>query len=236
MLLRVTFGAFDLRQSNRRRRVRKRKPNKDDTSEGERGGNKESKSPTDYHEISTKNDNQSAADRMRDIPNRHAARQFLRGKPMGQQTRARREAHALKPAVRHPNQTHDHDCRIETEEHIHQCRRAQTEGHECSGIRAVTEKPIRKLRYAVKQTVESKKQTQLRLLEPKTALHHRHRDAEVFTHEIKRRVAHDRSQQDALLPVAILPGYVVSIVRFNWNGSRRREDSKQPAEGWWLRD
>src|SRR3989442_12962033 len=155
MLFRVTFGAFDFRQSNRRRRVWKGKPNKDDASEGERRRHKESKSPTNYHEISTENDNQSTADRMRDIPNRHAARQFLRGKQMGQQTRARREAHALKPTVRHPNQTHDTDCRSETEEHIHQFRRAQTEGHECSGIRAFTEKSIRKLRYAGKHSIKS---------------------------------------------------------------------------------
>src|SRR5437660_2046501 len=236
MLLRVMFGAFDFRQSNRRRRVGKGKPNKDDASEGDRRRNEEGESPTDNHEISTKNDNQSATDRMRDIPDRHSACQFLWRKPMREQTRAWRKTHALKPTVRHPDQTHHHHGRAESKEHVHQCRRTQTEGHERSGVRAVAEKPIRKLRYAVKQTVESKKQTQLRLLEPKTALHHRHRDAEVLTHEIKGRVADDRSQQNALLPVAILSGGRVSIVRFNWNGSRRREDPKQSTEGRWLGD
>ena len=112
---------------------------------------------------------------------------------MCQQTRARREAHALKPTVRHPNQTHHDYCRTESKEHVHQCRRAQTEGHESSGIRAVAEKPIRKLRYAIEHSVKREKQTQLRFLEPKTALQHRHRDAEVLTHEIKRGVADDRS-------------------------------------------
>src|SRR3989442_32437 len=155
MLFRVTFGAFDFRQSNRRRRVWKGKPNKDDASEAAPRHKKKSKPPLNPPEIPKEKNNLPPADRMRDIPNRHAARQFLRGKPMGQQTRARREAHALKPTVRHPNQTHDHDCRSETEEHIHQFRRAQTEGHECSGIRAFTEKSIRKLRYAGKHSIKS---------------------------------------------------------------------------------
>src|SRR2546430_4411621 len=98
---------------------------------------------------------------------------------MCQQTRARREADALKPTVRHPNQTHHDYCRTESKEHVHQCRRAQTEGHKSSDIRAVAEKPIRKLRYAIEHSVKREKQTQLRFLEPKTALQHRHCDAEV---------------------------------------------------------
>ena len=112
---------------------------------------------------------------------------------MRQQTRAWRKTHALKPTVRHPNQTHHDYCRTESKEHVHQCRRAQTEGHESSGIRAVAEKPIRKLRYAIEHSVKREKQTQLRFLEPKTALQHRHRDAEVLTHKIKRGIADDRS-------------------------------------------
>src|SRR5436190_12154382 len=97
MLLRVMFCAFDFRQPNRWRRVRQGKPNKDDASEGDRRRNEESQPPTNYHEIATKNDNQSAANRMRDIPDRHATGQFLGRKPMCKQTRARRTAHALKP-------------------------------------------------------------------------------------------------------------------------------------------
>src|SRR5437879_11566489 len=107
---------------------------------------------------------------------------------MRQQPRARWEAHALKPTVCHPDQTHHDYCRTESKEDVHQCRRTQTEGHESSGIRAVAEKPIPKLRYAVKHTMESEKQTQLRLLKAETALHHRHRDAKVLTHEIERRI------------------------------------------------
>src|SRR5438309_234356 len=92
MLLRVTFGAFDFRQSNRRRRVGKGKPNKDDASEGDRRRNEEGESPTDNHEISTKNDNQSAADRMRDIPDRHstsAGRSFASSDTFGRRCRHR---------------------------------------------------------------------------------------------------------------------------------------------------
>src|SRR5437763_17212300 len=106
MLLRVMFSACDLRQPHRRRSVRKGKPNKDDASEGDRRRNKESQPPINYHEIAAKNYNQSAADRMRDIPDRHATREFPGWKPMRQQTRPWPEAPALKPTGRHRSQPH----------------------------------------------------------------------------------------------------------------------------------
>src|SRR6266567_6349341 len=118
MLLGVMFGPFDFRQPHGWWRVGERQPNHDYARESDRRRNKECESPTNDDEISAENDNQSAANRMRDIPNRHSARQFLWWKPMRQQTRARRKAHALKPTVRHPDQTHHHYGRAESKEHI----------------------------------------------------------------------------------------------------------------------
>src|SRR5213079_1259413 len=86
--------------------------------------------------------------------------------------------------------------------------------------------------YAIEHSVKREKQTQLRFLEPKTALQYRHRDAEVLTHEIERGVADDRSQQDALLPVAVLPATVsASCDSIGMEAAGAKILSKRPNAG-----
>ena len=119
MFLRMLLSAGDIRQTNRRWRVGKREPDENHAGKGIRGRHKEGQTPADQDQIAAENYNQAAADGMRDVPDRHAAGELLRRKPMRQQARARRKAHALKPAVGHPNQTQHHDRRIETKEDVH---------------------------------------------------------------------------------------------------------------------
>src|SRR5206468_6553468 len=82
VLVRVLLRAFDFRQANRGRSIRQREPNKDNASEGNRGGNKECQPPTNYNQIPAQDDNQAAADRMRNVPDGHPAGELLRWKPM----------------------------------------------------------------------------------------------------------------------------------------------------------
>src|ERR1700682_5138103 len=84
--------------------------------------------------------------------------------------------------------------------------------------------------------MQSQEQTELSFLNAEAVLQVRHRHAEVLAHEIESRIADDRSQQHALLPVAIFPGDGGWIVRFNRNGSGGRKDFEQTSEGRGLSD
>ena len=79
---------------------------------------------------------------MRGVPNRHPGGELPGRKPICQQARARRKAHALKPAVGHPDQSQRYDRGIEAEQHVYQRRGAQAKGHECPGIRAIAKKAV----------------------------------------------------------------------------------------------
>src|SRR5437588_522287 len=204
MFLRMSLSASDIRQTNRRWRVGKRKPDENHAGKGNRRRHKERQTPADQDQIPAENYNQAAADGMRDVPYRHAAGKLLGRKPVRQQAGARRKAHALKPAVGHPNQTQRYDRGIKTKEDIHQRRCAQTERHERARIRAIAEKTVREFRNAVKQTVQREEKPQLRFPDAETVLEIRHRHAKVLADEVESRIADDRSDENAFLPEAIL--------------------------------
>src|SRR5512141_1984580 len=105
---------------------------------------------------------------MRDVPDGHAAGELFRWKPVGQEPRARRKTHPLKPPVRHPDNPQSHDRRIESEEYVHQRGRAEAESHERACIGAITQKTIRELGISVKQSMQGEKQTQLSFLKTQT--------------------------------------------------------------------
>ena len=80
--LRFVMRAFDFRQANARRCIRKRKPKKRDANQSNRRRHEETDSPAEYHEITAEYQNYRAADRMRDIPERHLCRQLFWREPV----------------------------------------------------------------------------------------------------------------------------------------------------------
>src|SRR6476661_11005787 len=73
----------DFRQANARRRIRQRKPKESGTNQGNNRGHEKAKSPIESHQITAKNYDQTAANRMRHVPKRKLGREFLWRKPVG---------------------------------------------------------------------------------------------------------------------------------------------------------
>src|SRR5205085_11522357 len=113
---------------------------------------------------------------------------------------------------------------IESEQHIHQRRSAEAERHERPRIRSIAQETIREFRDAVKHAMQSQKQTKLSFLEAEAALHYRHRDAEVLANEVESRIANDRAEQDALLPMTVAGSDLRGVGDFCRCGPRRREE------------
>ena len=70
-------------------------------------------------------------------------------------------------------------------------------------VRSIAEKSISKFRNTVEQTMQREKQTQLSFLEAEAALHDGHRNAQILSHKIERRITDYGGEEDAFLPKPI---------------------------------
>src|SRR5205085_2653963 len=151
---RAALRALHLWKTNRRRRIGQREPDEDNATERDQGRDKKTKTPIDDDQVAAKDDDQSATDRVRGIPNRHFCRELAGRKPMGQEPGARRKPHSLKPTIGYPDETQNDRDRVQAEEQIEDGGCSETKRHEDTSVRAIPEKSIRELRNAVEQTMK----------------------------------------------------------------------------------
>jgi hypothetical protein len=142
------------------------------------------------------------ADRVRGVPNRHLCGEFTGVKPVRHQPATRRETHALHPAVDHPCDAEQQHRGAEAEEHVGAHRKQQARDHEIARVDAVRPHAVHESGNSIQQPVQHEEGAEMRLGDAKVLLHPRHRETQILTDEIIRRVAEHRRDERAKLPVA----------------------------------
>ena len=214
---------FQLGQSDRRRLVAQREIER--TCADERNGrrNEEAETPCAVVEVvdekRPQHENQTGADRVRHVPDRHLGRQFVGRDPVGHQRRDGRHAHALEIAVQQQDRTHDDRQRrdvfaaagrardeqghfvAEPEPDVDERAERQAQRHEFAGAHPIGDESVDEPRNAVDDAVEGQEDSELRLGDAEGSLDARHGGVEVLAHEIVECVTDHRDDDGAGLPV-----------------------------------
>jgi len=147
-------------------------------------------------------ENQTGADRVRHVPDRHLGRQFVGRDPVGHQRRDGRHAHALEIAVQQQDRTHDDRQRrdvfaaagrardeqghfvAEPEPDVDERAERQAQRHEFAGAHPIGDESVDEPRNAVDDAVEGQEDSELRLGDAEGGFDARHGGVEVLAHEI----------------------------------------------------
>ena len=162
---------------------------------------------------------QPGPDRVRHVPDRHFAGQFVGRHPVSHEGRDGWNSHALKITVQQQNRTHDDRQRrnvllpagcsgdehrhfiTESESDIDQRTERKSQRHDLPGAYTVGDESINKAGQTVNNTVQGQKQPQLGLGYAECNLDARHGGIEILADKIIERITDHRHDDCAGLPV-----------------------------------
>ena len=117
----------------------------------------------------------------------------------------------------------------EAEKHVDHRRRGQTKRHKLAAIGPVAHHAVGEFRHAVQHAVQREEQPELGFADAQLMLHHRHRQRQVFAHEIECTVTDGGPKQNSRPEMSIVGANFLRIG--NRRGGRRRPQRfGQPPE------
>ena len=148
---------------------------------------------------------------------------------MGEQPGTGREAHSLKPAVEHPNDSEKHDRGTEPEEEVENGGAGKADDKKRARVATIAKKAVRKLGHAIKHPVECEEEAEVGFGNVQVAPKRRHGHRQIFADQIKGGIADDAEEKDPPAPAAEtgLNGGRLGESHRHW---RRRLEKAQPAQ------
>ena len=210
-------------QPYRRRFVAQRQVQSARSQKRERRRNEKAKPPCAVVEMvyqhGAHHEDQPGPDRMRHVPDRHFAGQFVGRHPVSHERRHGWDSHALKITVQQQDRPHDdrQRCNVllpagrardkhrhfitESESDIDQCTERKSQRHDLPGAYTVGDESVDKAGQTVNNTVQGQKQPQLSLGYSECDLDARHGGIEILADKIIKRITDHRHNDCAGLPV-----------------------------------